>query len=251
MQGHDAHWTRRPARSVAQLGRLGRLEHLVLALFQLGFFVALGRLEYALLVLAAARTEALELARSPALLELSMLAPLVLLAPAVLVASRLLRRWSLQPALAGRFALAFVLFALACFCLGLGIEWSLAQGFVGLGAIVASAAVLSLAALCIGPAAISAVTSVEGRLGCAGLWLIGYASGRALGASVTGLDALFDACVAQGLAAVAVAVVLVFSWRPLSPRTSEGPGPRTLAELGARGLGSEAWSRGAKISQAS
>jgi cysteine-rich repeat protein len=192
---------------------------LVLAVFHVGFWIAFGRIEHAATTIATARVDAL----GPIPLELLLVAPVLVLAPLASGLWQLLARRGLEPGIAVKFGLGFVLLAASCFFLALGVEWSAAQGFVGFGALAACMCALALAALCLGPAslAVARAFGARERSGAwVGAWLLCYLLGRAVGGwtspSTLALDQLFASCMSVGSSAVIAGVALGFLWRPLA-----------------------------------
>lgn len=202
---------------------------LVLALFSLGFWIAFGRLEHAVVTIASARTDVLGLVPTPGTLELVLVAPLLLLAPLWSALWSVLGRRGLEPSLAIKFGLGFVLLALSGCFLAMGVEWSFASGSVGIGAVIACTAALACAALCLGPASLAAARELGagGRSGaCFGAWLLSCLLGRAAGVWTSpptlALDQLFASCMSVGFGAVVAGVVLALCWRPLAQLTRVG-----------------------------
>ncbi|KIG14703.1 hypothetical protein DB30_06429 [Enhygromyxa salina] len=209
----------------------------ILAVVQLGFWIAFGRLEQTALAIASARTDVLGLWPSPGTIELLFVAPMLVLAPLVFVVWRLLARVALEPSPAIKFGLGFVLLALSGLSLAVGVEWSLAQGDVGMAAVAACATTLGLAALCLGPTSLAAVRECGTSSAWAAGWVLCVLLGRATGAwtapTTLAPEPVFAACMSVGSIAVIAGVALGCSWRPLAQLTSAKPaaGPRRVSAL--------------------
>lgn len=202
----------------------------VLMLLQLGFWLAFTRVEQLL------RTVA-ELDSSGRELELWIVTPLLVLAPAAVGLWALLERAKLEPTPAAKFAIGYVSLAVACTFLAAGIEWSIGTG-------LACMAALTIAALCVGPAAIASLVEHEPRpQRSAGVvaWLLLYLFARSLGGWIQAPSlanaAAFDACLTIGFGAIATAVLSAFMWRGLDRLGARRPGQSLGQGSGGTGLG--------------
>jgi cysteine-rich repeat protein len=213
---------------MGEADRRARLGLALLMLLNLGFWLAFGRVGQALLALVGERGALLGL--SPGSLALLLAAAIVALAPIWWGLWAVLRRRELEPSPAAKFSLAFVILALGCFCLGMGIEWSRGLGPVGAGVIGLGVLGLAAAASCLGPAGLEAVAELEqpndGRAWLA-LWLLGYVLASA-STSRSGLGPAgpFEACVFVGYASVLAGVGTAFAWRPLAALRARQLGER-------------------------
>jgi dipeptide/tripeptide permease len=194
----------------------------LLLVLQLGFWVAFAHI--AALALSVAQVE------SGRALELLITAPLIVLAPAAARLWKLLDGRGLEPSTAAKFSLGFVCLAASCTCLAACLESSPVA--VGLGAVAACLAALTISALILGPACVGAILELappgQRGVGLAG-WVLAYAFARAIGtwahAPVLSLDAAFDACLALGFGTVATAVLSSFMWHGLQTLASTPVGP--------------------------
>ncbi|HLT34766.1 MAG TPA: hypothetical protein VK034_00740 [Enhygromyxa sp.] len=186
----------------------------LLMLVHVGFWLAFGRLSQLLFTIAA--EAGLEASRIS--LELLLVVPVVVLAPLLSGVWGLLERFGLEPSTAAKLSLGLVLLAGSWFCLGLGLEWALVPG---LGLSLACVSLLAVAALCLGPASLTAVAELglpEHRRAWLGVWALGYLLART-SVGWTGpakVGALVESCALVGLGCVLAGVGLAFAWRPVA-----------------------------------
>jgi dipeptide/tripeptide permease len=183
----------------------------LLLVLQLGFWIAFAGV--AALALAVAQIE------SGRALELWITAPLPVLAPAATRLWKFLDGRGLEPSPAAKVSIGYLCLAASCTCLAASIE--LSPMAVGLGAVAACLAALTIAALILGPACVGAILELapsgQRGVGVAG-WVLAYVFARAIGTwahTPFSLDARFDACLALGFGAVVVAVLSSFMWHGL------------------------------------
>lgn len=150
--------------------------------------------------------------RSPSLAAPELL--IVALAPLSSGVWALLDRHGLEPSMMAKLSLGFVLVAASWFCLGVGLEWGRAPAGGGLAICVV---MLAVAALCMGPASLSAVDELGGgERAWLGAWVFGYLFARAAEASALTGAALVERCVLVGLGCVVAGLALAFAWRPIT-----------------------------------
>lgn len=208
----------------------------VLLVLQLGFWIAFAH------IVALARTVAqVESARA---LELSIMAPLIVLAPVAVWSCKLLDARGLEPSPAAKISLGFLCLAASCTCLAACVEAS--PSTVSLGAVAGCLAVLTIAALSVGPTCVAAIVELAPEQRGAGLagWALSYAFARAIGtwahAPSVSLDLVFDACLALGFGTLAAAVLSSFMWHGLQTAHSfDGSvGSGSVDSVGSPSLGS-------------
>ena len=160
----------------------------------------------------------------------------------------LLGRFGLEPSAPAKLSLAFVILALACLALAVGLEWALVDGRVSPLALGGCLLGLALALQCAGPASLRAVlTDLDGsrraRASGVGIWLASAGLGSLAGVlrlgpgrvRVADLELVLERCIDLGLLAIVAAVMLALCWRRLARPVSHAA-PASASSVAARSM---------------
>jgi dipeptide/tripeptide permease len=182
----------------------------LLMLFHVGFWLMFGQLSQVVLAI---------VGKHGLLLIASLVAAL---APPMLWLWALLGRHRLAPSTTAKFSLGFVLLAVSWFFVSVHFEWSRAPGPEPAPLIAICVLSLALAALCLGPASLTAIVELEARehrVAWVAVWLLAFpfATGARswIGASAA-LDERVVTCTFAGLLCVLAGVALAFVWHPIT-----------------------------------